>query len=92
MKRKVGSNVKYWFLCPHCDQKHPWYQYEWLQFLFVAIGIGSVIVIRGYNQKEWISTGIIGIGIGMALTLLFRILYVKYMYRDQPVSDESPAE
>ena len=88
----MGSNVKYWFLCPHCDQKHPWYQHEWLQFVFVALGIGSVVAVRGYDQKDLIYAGIIGIGIGMALTLLFRILYVKYMYRNQPVSDQSLGE
>ena len=85
---QATSKVRYWFLCPHCDQKHPWYQYDWLQFLFVAIGVGSVIAVRGYTQNDWISTGIIGVAIGMALTLMFRIGYTRYMYRDQPAKDE----
>ena len=82
--QKIRSNVKYWFLCPHCEQKHPWWQYEWMQAIFLAVGILSVGAINGFQRDRIVYTIGIGVAIAMVLTLVFRFGYVWYVYRDRP--------
>ena len=80
----IGSQTKREYACPHCKQRHPWWQYQWLQAVFLAVGILSVGAVLGFkrDQVPWIV--LIGVAIAMILTLAFRFTYVWFVYRGQP--------
>lgn len=85
----IGSDVKRWFLCPHCKEKHPWYQYEWMQAVFLAIGVGATGAVNGFAREKLVYIGIIGVAVAMVLTIIFRFSYTRLMFRNRPARNNS---
>ena len=85
--QKIRSNVRRWYECPHCGEKHPWWQYEWAQAVFFAAGFGIAGTFSGFERDRLVYTIGIGVVISIALTQVLRFGYVWYVYRDRPAND-----
>jgi|GEM_PF-3518768 hypothetical protein len=89
-QQKIRSDVKYWFLCPHCKIYHPWYRFEWLNpvvLILSALGVWAYHDFPQTNPMKMVPFFVSSVVVSFIVMLTFRVCYTKYCFRNPPSSE-----